>query len=252
VLAEGVQLAKKLTASVTHLAHDDSVSPAEPRLARAAELGAEVVAVGEATVALGFEAGAGSGTGAARGSRGEPELGAVEVPGAAPVAAWASDGEPGWPEVEPTEAVRWVATEVVRLPASAEVPLPQEETRRFAPVAVPAPRVEPVPRAAVSSAVPRPAPRSRGSATADPPPAGLAGVPRRGSAKSPAKVASTVAGRVMMGIGLVLMFITLAAMFGGAGVGAGIFLAVIGVGLLVGGWLVGEKGQRGGQPSVDA
>jgi DNA polymerase-3 subunit epsilon len=216
VLAEGVQLAKKLTASVTHLAHDDSVSPAEPRLARAAELGAEVVAVGEATVALGFES------------------------GAEPMEARASEGEPGWPEVEPTE--------VVRLPASAEVPLPQEETRRFAPVAVPAPRVEPVPRAAVSSAVPRPAPRSGGSATADPPPAGLAGAPRKG----PAKVASTVAGRVMMGIGLLLMFITLAAMFGGAGVGAGIFLAVIGVGLLVGGWLVGEKGQRGGQPSVDA
>ncbi|HEY3712735.1 MAG TPA: 3'-5' exonuclease, partial [Amycolatopsis sp.] len=55
VLDEGVQLAKKLTASVTHLAYDDRVSPGEPRLARAVELGAEVVAVEKATVALGFE-----------------------------------------------------------------------------------------------------------------------------------------------------------------------------------------------------
>ena len=53
----------------------------------------------------------------------------------------------------------------------------------------------------------------------------------------------------MMGLGLVLMLITVAAMFGGAAVGAGIFLAVIAVGLLVGGWLVGENGQR---PSVGA
>jgi DNA polymerase-3 subunit epsilon len=57
-------------------------------------------------------------------------------------------------------------------------------------------------------------------------------------------VASKVAGRFMMGIGLVLMFITVVAMFGGAGVGAGVPLAVIGVGLVVGGWLVVEKGQR--------
>ncbi|HEY2059415.1 MAG TPA: exonuclease domain-containing protein, partial [Amycolatopsis sp.] len=36
VLDEGVQLAKKLTASVTHLAYDDGVPTGEPRLARAA------------------------------------------------------------------------------------------------------------------------------------------------------------------------------------------------------------------------
>ncbi|WP_328605666.1 hypothetical protein OG943_37600 [Amycolatopsis sp. NBC_00345] len=288
VLAEGVQLAKKLTASVTHLAHDDSVSPAEPRLARAVGLGAEVVAVGAATVALGFEPGAG--TWAARDLRGEPELGAAGVLGAEPVVARASEGGPVWPVADPTEAARRAdSMEVTRseeemLPWEEARPWeemrprevtrpeeemrpreemrpqeearpreetrPQEETRQFAPVAVPAPRGEPVPGEVAGAAVPRPAPRStaprsNGPVAADPPPAGLAAVP----AKGPAQVASTVAGRVMMGIGLLLMFITVAAMFGGAAVGAGIFLAVIGIGLLVGGWLVGEKGQR---PSVGA
>ncbi|WIX80547.1 exonuclease domain-containing protein [Amycolatopsis carbonis] len=55
VLDEGVQLAKKLTATVTHLAYDASVPPTEPRLTRAADLGAEVVDVATAPVALGFD-----------------------------------------------------------------------------------------------------------------------------------------------------------------------------------------------------
>ncbi|WP_410629512.1 PolC-type DNA polymerase III [Amycolatopsis sp. cmx-4-83] len=55
VLAEGVQLAKKLTASVTHLVADPSVPANEPRLARAAELGADVLDLHSAPVALGFE-----------------------------------------------------------------------------------------------------------------------------------------------------------------------------------------------------
>ncbi|WP_103355101.1 3'-5' exonuclease [Amycolatopsis sp. CA-128772] len=56
VLEEGVQLAKKLTGSVTHLVADPSVPANEPRLARAAELGAAVLDVRAAPVALGFEA----------------------------------------------------------------------------------------------------------------------------------------------------------------------------------------------------
>jgi DNA polymerase-3 subunit epsilon len=56
VLEEGVQLAKKLTGSVTHLVTDATVPANEPRPARATELGAVVLGVREAPVALGFEA----------------------------------------------------------------------------------------------------------------------------------------------------------------------------------------------------
>ncbi|GAA1029958.1 MULTISPECIES: 3'-5' exonuclease [Amycolatopsis] len=51
---------------------------------------------------------------------------------------------------------------------------------------------------------------------------------------------SRLAGRVLMGIGLVLMVLTVAAMFGGAGLGPGIFLGVFAVGALVGGWYLDE------------
>lgn len=47
-------------------------------------------------------------------------------------------------------------------------------------------------------------------------------------------------GRVLIGLGLVLMVLTVAAMFGGAGVGPGIVLAVFAVGALVGGWYLDE------------
>lgn len=56
VLDEGVQLARRLTASVTHVTHDRGVAAGEPRLARARELGAVVVDLAAAPVALGFEA----------------------------------------------------------------------------------------------------------------------------------------------------------------------------------------------------
>lgn len=49
-----------------------------------------------------------------------------------------------------------------------------------------------------------------------------------------------LAGRVLIGIGLVLMVVTVAAMFGGAGLGPGIVLAVFAVGALVGGWYLDE------------
>ncbi|MDT8910315.1 3'-5' exonuclease [Amycolatopsis sp. PS_44_ISF1] len=165
VLAEGVQLARKLTASVTHLAHDDSVLPGEPRLARAAELGAAVVPVGEAVMALGFEA--------------------EDTPGAWPVAP-----APGEPRSLPEEPDRR--------------PTP-EETRRLA--------------------------------SREQPPAGLAN-----PARQPTGKVAKAAGWVMMGIGLFLMLVTVIAMFGGSGVVAGIIFAAIGVGLLLGGWLVESSG----------
>jgi DNA polymerase-3 subunit epsilon len=126
VLAEGVQLAKKLTASVTHLVVDATVPADEPRLARAAELGAEVLDVRTAPVALGFE------------------------PPPAPRAAAAASG---------------------RLP-------------------------------------------------------------------------KVVGGRILMGAGLLLMVIVVLAMFAGSPLTAGIFLAALGVGALLGGWRIAEPAPR--------
>ncbi|MGW4064760.1 3'-5' exonuclease [Amycolatopsis sp. NPDC004747] len=123
VLAEGVQLAKKLTASVTHVVADETVSANEPRLTRAAELGAVLLDAGAAPVALGFE----------------PPPSAPAVPAAKP---------------------------------------------------------------------------------------------------------KLVGGRILMGIGLLLMFIVVVAMFGGTPVGAGIFFAVFGVGALLGGWWLAEPAAR--------
>ncbi|WP_238603625.1 hypothetical protein [Amycolatopsis sp. Poz14] len=45
---------------------------------------------------------------------------------------------------------------------------------------------------------------------------------------------------MLMGIGLILMVITVVAMFDGAGMGLGIVLAVLAVGALVGGWYLDE------------
>jgi len=54
VLDEGVQLAQRLTTSVTHLVHDRRVPAGEPRLSRARELGVVVVDLAAAPAALGF------------------------------------------------------------------------------------------------------------------------------------------------------------------------------------------------------
>ncbi|SEB42585.1 DNA polymerase-3 subunit epsilon [Amycolatopsis tolypomycina] len=124
VLAEGVQLAKKLTASVTHLVADSSVPATEPRLTRAAELGAVVLDAGAAPVALGFEP------------------------------------PPARPAVRPATAPRLVG------------------------------------------------------------------------------------GRILMGIGLLLMVFVVLAMFGGTPVAAGLFFAVFGVGALLGGWWLAEPAPR--------
>lgn len=123
VLAEGVQLAKKLTGSVTHLVADTTVASNEPRLGRAGELGVAVLGVREAPVALGFE----------------------PPPVARPI----------------------VAVQGKRL-----------------------------------------------------------------------------GGRVLMGVGLLLMFIVVIAMFGGEALAGGIVLAVLGVGALLGGWWLTEPETR--------
>ncbi|WP_410658570.1 exonuclease domain-containing protein [Amycolatopsis sp. lyj-112] len=144
VLDAGLPLAKKLTASVTHLVVGEEVPSTEPRIARAGELGAMVLGVAEAREALGL-----------------------------------------------TPQTR---------PASVPVPVPQR----------------PVPHAY------------------PPPP------PMRAAAASPPPVKLWV-GRVLMGLGLLLMFVTVLALFGGAGFAAGLFVGVLGVGGLLGGWQVAER-----------
>jgi DNA polymerase-3 subunit epsilon len=161
VLAEGAQLAKKLTATVTHLVRDDTIPDQEPRLARAAELGALVLGIREAPAALGFEA--------------APAQRTVERP--APAA-----------------------------------PRPVQK--------------------AVHKAVPNTAQQSV------PPPV------RRPVAQAPARLGKLVGGRVLMGVGLLLMVIVVIAMFGGTPLAGGIFLGVLGVGALLGGWWIAEPQPR--------
>lgn len=153
VLAEGAQLAKKLTATVTHLVRDETVPDSEPRLARAAELGAIVLGLPEATAVLGF------GPAPAR-RTGEPVAQRTSV----------------LPEVPP----------VVAPP----VPRPVE-------VVAPAPRTVKV-----------------------------------------------LGGRILMGIGLLLMFIVVLTMFAGSPLAVGVFLGVLGVGALLGGWWIAEPAPR--------
>jgi DNA polymerase-3 subunit epsilon len=155
VLAAGIQLAKKLTASVSHLAVGRDISTAEPRRARARELGAEVLDFPAARAVLGL------------------------VPETAPATA--------------------------------------EEQTIVIPMAVPEPVPLPVVVLTPSSQfrIPPPAPTVN--------PAGLR------------------AGRVLMGLGLLIMLGTVIALFGGSGVGAGVVLAVVGVGTLVGGWYLTSR-----------
>lgn len=44
-----------------------------------------------------------------------------------------------------------------------------------------------------------------------------------------------------MAVGLLLMFLTVMALFGGAPVGAGLFLGLLGIGALLGGWLLSDR-----------
>ncbi len=149
VLDAGLQLAKKLTASVTHLVVGSGVPPAEPRIARAGELGARVLGIAEARQALGL----------------------------------------------------------VPQPSTAPVPVP-------APIPVPAPPAH------------WPA-HDRRTGVFTPPP------------RTPSVL--LWAGRVLMGLGMLLMFITVLALFGGAGLAAGVFVGVLGVGGLLGGWQIAVR-----------
>ena len=145
VLDEGVQLAKKLTATVTHLVCDRTIAATEPRLARAGELGAAILDVEAAPVGLGFEA------------------------------------------------------------------APAERTAILTPVS--------------------------------PPPAMAHPVPQPSPATAPNQRVKMLAGRILMGIGLFLMFVTVIAMFTGSGVGGGIVGAIFGLGFLLGGWWLTEDGR---------
>jgi DNA polymerase-3 subunit epsilon len=128
VLASGTQLAKKLTASVTHLVTDHTVPGNEPRLTRAHELDIPTLDIPAARSAFGFDP---------------------------------------TPVHEPATA----------LPARAES---ARDTRFWV-------------------------------------------------------------SRVFMGLGLLLMFIAVAALFGGSGFGAGLVTAILGVGSLLGGWYRSEE-----------
>ncbi|OKJ98643.1 3'-5' exonuclease [Amycolatopsis sp. CB00013] len=168
VLDAGLQLAKKLTASVTHLAVGSGVPPAEPRIARAGELGAKVLGVAEAREVLGLV------------PRPAPVPAPIPVPPPAPIPA----------PVAPAHRPVYAAEQRT----AAFVPYPQPP--------VPHGPIPPVP---------------------SPPSVALWG------------------GRVLMGFGMLLMFITVLALFGGAGLAAGVFVGVLGVGGLLGGWQIAVR-----------
>ncbi|GAB3575875.1 3'-5' exonuclease [Amycolatopsis endophytica] len=69
-------------------------------------------------------------------------------------------------------------------------------------------------------------------------------VPRAAAAPPPVARERLWGAWAMMGVGLVLMLLTVIALFAGAGVVAGIVLGAIGVGLLLGGWSVSEPKNR--------
>jgi DNA polymerase-3 subunit epsilon len=158
VLDGGLQLAKKLTTSVTHLVVGSRVPSIEPRIARARELGAMVLGIAEAREVLGL------------------------VPQVAP------------------------------MPAPIPVPIPVATPTAHGPHHV----------------------DDRRPAVFAPPPQ----VPAPHTSTSSAKLWS---GRVLMGFGMLLMFITVLALFGGAGLAAGIFVGVLGVGGLLGGWQIAVR-----------
>jgi len=158
VLDAGIQLAKKLTASVSHVVVGDDIPATEPRLARARELGAEVLEFPAAREALGLA------------------LDAAASPSV-------------------------------------------EETTVVIPMTLPEP--PPLPKVVLT-----PSSQFRVSPIEEP----------------PAKSAALWVGRGLMGLGLLLMLITVLALFGGSGFGAGLVLAVLGVGALVGGWYLTSRG----------
>lgn len=160
VLSSGIQLARKLTASVTHLVVGTDVPESEPRLGRARELGATVLPVEVAADRLGLS----------------------QVPAERPLS------EPRPNVDEPTIILPAVASVPPRLPVRPQAfPVP--------------PRLEP-------------------------------------------KQLPVWLGRGAMATGLFLMFITLMAMFGGAPVGAGLFLGLLGLGGLLGGWTLLDRSSR--------
>ncbi|GAA4542995.1 3'-5' exonuclease [Amycolatopsis samaneae] len=166
VLAEGVQLAQRLTATVTHVAYDAGARGEESRLARARELGAEVMELTAAPAALGLE--------------------------------------PATPSLVATPS----------------------------PAATPRPAAAPSPAAAPRTPAPQPVPRP--SVRPEPVPDGVSRPYRQGL---------LVGGRCLLAVGLVLMFVTVVALFAGSGFAGGLIVGLIGVGLFLGGWWVAEEGR---------
>jgi DNA polymerase-3 subunit epsilon len=161
VLAAGIQLAKKLTASVTHVATGSDIPSHEPRLDRARELGATVLDLSEARSALGLSS----------------------IP------------------PQRTDEPTLVISAVERKDQPMFVPPPTQKVLAG--------------RAAFSG----------------------------GSTRF-------WAGRGLMGIGLLLMTTTVLALFGGSPLGAGIFLGVLGVGILLAGWHLTDLNSRVTDPEL--
>jgi DNA polymerase-3 subunit epsilon len=139
VLDEGVQLAQRLTTSVTHLVHDRRVPAGEPRLSRARELGVVVLDLAAAPAALGFEAAA-------------------------------------------------------------------ERTEIVAPV-----------RAPIRPAAP--------------------------ALRQASRPLLLIGGRVLLAVGLFVLFVVVVGMFGGLALAGGIVFALVGLGLVFGGWWLAEDGR---------
>ncbi|MBN6039464.1 hypothetical protein [Amycolatopsis sp. 195334CR] len=227
ILDAGVQLARKLTASVTHLVHDDGVPPAEPRLGRARELGAKVLPIAEAaslltTPPLSLDGPTGAKTPAVipvpRPEVARPKAGRSTVPSPRPVPA-------PHPRTVPAPRPRTVPT-----PRPRTVPAPRPQVAGPTPPALrprPVPATQPPPRR-VSHPAPVAPPEIVEAPAAREAAAGTASVGER----------QVWAGTATMVVGLCLMVVTVVALFSGAGPVFGLLFGAVAVGALLFGWRV--------------
>ncbi|QFU90592.1 3'-5' exonuclease [Amycolatopsis sp. YIM 10] len=216
ILDAGVQLARKLTASVTHLIHDDGVSPGEPRLSRARELGARVLPIAEAASVLSTPTQLDACTSPRDNSHPPPPLGAAR----------ASNHHSPTPlgTARPGAEADFRADAEATPPTGAPViPSPRPEAVR---PAVPSPRSRPVP---ATQPPPRqanhpPAPAKPGTSQASTATSGSPAI---------AQSAHVRAGVATMAVGLCLMVVTVVAMFSGAGAVFGLLFGAVGIGALL-------------------
>ncbi|MGC7099580.1 hypothetical protein ACPZ19_33305 [Amycolatopsis lurida] len=246
ILDAGVQLARKLTASVTHLVHDDGVSPSEPRLSRARDLGARVLPISEAasllTIPTQLDAHTSPLDAARAANRNSPAASSfgAEASAAEAAAFGVSSASP----LDAGFATRPGAEGASRAGAEATagapvIPSPRPEAVR--PV-VPSPRSRPMPATqAPPHRADHPA-KSAPSRTSPAPPTN-----REASAETPKAPAHVWAGAAAMAVGLCLMVITVVAMFSGAGAVFGLLFGTVGVGAL----LFGRRVHDASQSTVD-